>query len=235
MHRALLAAVAVIAILGVAGCGGGGDSSAAPATLVCVDSTHSTSKVRASYLPDLKSLASRAASEAGPFYVASCGSNATGTVRWPIHQQFARDSFLSGELAAEQAESEAKRATPQLERLVEVTSSKPGTPLGEMLSVAAGQCEAANRKCKVYIFTDGEWADGLLRVRGGVDTKERERYLHEYVPRLGGLAGASVWFVGVGYGTQMGALRLGEAEEVARLLVEEAGGRFEGWSVRLTE
>ena len=108
---------------------------------------------------------------------------------WPVHKIFAARAIYSGELAAQYADSQVKGIVPRLERLVKTSSPQPGTPLGEMLAVAARQCAAVGGRCLLYVFTDGGWADRLLRVRDGVTATEQRRYVAAYAPRLRGLAG----------------------------------------------
>jgi hypothetical protein len=111
--------------------------------------------------------------------------------------------------------------------------SHDGTPIGEMLAVTARQCEQAGGDCAIYIFTDGEWADKLLRVSDGISKEEREDYLDVYVDRLSGLSGSTVNFVGVGLGTRMGEVHLDEAHQIVSELVEKSGGTMGFWTTRL--
>ncbi len=106
-------------------------------------------------------------------------------------------------------------------------------PLGEVLAVMARQCEQASGECTVYLFTNCEWADAALSLQDGISRSERSSYLKVYLPQLEGLNGSLVNFVGVGYGSSMGAVRLGEAHEIARELVEGAGGKMGVWTTRL--
>lgn len=224
------AAVTVLVSALLAGCGGSG--SGAP-RIACVDSTDSTAGIRAGYLPGLEAVALAAAEDEAPFYAAACGANATGTVNWPVHKEFEIDGALSGDLAIESAKHSIKQLTPRLRRITRIASKRSGTPLGEMLAVAARQCAAVGGGCEVFLFTDGEWADRLLRVRYGVTRAEQQRYIATYAPRVRGLAGATVRFVGVGYGTSLGEVRLAAAEHVATVLVRAGGGKVGAWSTHL--
>lgn len=207
--------------------------------VVCIDSTVSTDEVRGSYLPDLEVLARQVAARQGRFYAAACGANATGSVNWPVHRHFVTKGKYNEARTDEQVANQVKgvvegsEKTEGLEDLITTSSTLDGTPLGEMLAVAARQCAHIGLDCTIYLFTDGEWADNLLRVRDGVSAAEEARYLDEYVPRLEGLAGTEVNFVGVGYGTSLGEVHLGEARDVAAALVEGAGGEVGDWTVRL--
>jgi hypothetical protein len=227
-------AAVLLSALVLSACGGGDHAqSDAASRIVCVDSTFSTDAVRARYLPGIEEVAREAANAHAPFYAAACGANATGTVDWPVHKVFASRAIYSGELAAQYADSQVKKIIPRLKRLVETSSPQPGTPLGQMLAVAARQCAAVGGGCSVFVFTDGGWADRLLRVRDGVTAAEQRRYVAAYAPRLRGLAGASVYFVGVGFGTSLGEARLHDAQRVATALVQKAGGQVKSWNVRL--
>lgn len=205
--------------------------------IVCVDSTVSTDGVRASYRPDLKTVIRRAALHQARFYAASCGANATGSVDWPIHRTFT--SSFGGDLAREQADHQVNvtvkgsKHSEGLDELLATSSKQPGTPLGEMLAVVARQCEQVGGNCSIYLFTDGEWAGKHLKVSDGVSETERRDYLKTYVPQLTDLSGSQVNFVGVGYGTSMGEVRLGEAREIAAELVQGAGGEMGIWTTRL--
>lgn len=207
--------------------------------VVCIDSTVSTDEVRGSYLPDLEVLARRVAGRQGRFYAAACGANATGSVNWPVHKHFVTKGNYSGARIDEQIDNqvngvvEGSEKSEGLEDLIATSSTLDGTPLGEMLGVAARQCAHIGLDCTIYLFTDGEWADKLLRVRDGVSADEEEAYVDAYVPRLEGLAGTEVNFIGVGYGTNVGEVHLGEARDVAAALVEGAGGEMGDWTVRL--
>lgn len=235
-------AVAVAVVVAVAVLAGLGEESPpsdpAPA-IVCIDSTVSTDEVRGSYLPDLEVLARRVAGRQGRFYAAACGANATGSVNWPVRKHFVTKGDYNEDRVREQIANQVKNMIEGsekregLEDLIGVSSTLQGTPLGEMLAVAARQCAHVGPDCTIYLFTDGEWADNLLRVRDGVSDSEEEAYLDAYVSRLEGLAGTEVNFVGVGYGTSLGEVHLGEARDVAAALVEGAGGEMGDWTVRL--
>jgi hypothetical protein len=230
---ALAIAIAGLVTLALTACGSGGHAGNPSAWIACVDDTISTDGLRTSYLPGLEDIAEDAATEEGQFFASDCGANATGTARWPIHKRFEVEEGFDGELAAEAIESQARHLTPRLEQLTTASSTHSGTPLGQMLAVAARQCAAAGGHCHLVMFTDGGWADHLLRVKDGVTTAERRRYLTTYAPRLHGLVGASVVFAGVGAGTHLGEPRLGKAKRIATELVERAGGHVVSWNVRL--
>jgi hypothetical protein len=207
--------------------------------VVCIDSTVSTDEVRGSYLPDLEALARQVAARQGRFYAAACGANATGSVNWPVHEHFVtRGDYSDGPLR-EQVTNQVKGIvegsgdSEGLEDLIATSSTLEGTPLGEMLAVTARQCAHVGPECLVYIFTDGEWADRLLRVRDGVSHSEEAAYVDAYASRLEGLAEAKVNFIGVGYGTNLGEVRLSQARDVAAALVETADGEMGDWTVRL--
>jgi hypothetical protein len=234
----LAVVVVVLALLFfLIGRGEGDSSGKAAPVLVCIDSTVSTDDVRGKYAVDLEAVARRAAYRQAHFYAAACGANATGEVDWPVHRKF-RSTYTSDALSKEQLEHQADQVIEGTQTregvsdLLEVVSHD-GTPVGEMLAVTARQCEQAGGSCAIYLFTDGEWADGLLRIRDEVSEQERKRYLETYVPRLSGLEGSTVNFVGVGLGTVVGELRLAEAKEIAEELIEEAGGKMGFWTTRL--
>jgi hypothetical protein len=228
---AAIAFVVAAILVGFSGEGEAGPH-AAP-VVVCVDSTVSTDEVRETYLPDIKAVAHSAALKQARFYAAACGSNATGSVNWPIRKQFGRGSY-SGELGEESIEGQVEDVSGKLEDLVAARSSLQGTPLGEMLAVAARQCEHAGGGCSIYLFTDGEWADGILHLpREAVSEEMVDRYLETYESQIGDLSGTVVNFVGVGYGTEIGEIRLNEARSIAAALIAAAGGEMGDWTVRL--
>jgi hypothetical protein len=206
--------------------------------IVCIDSTVSTNGVRSSYLPDLSRVAQGAAEHQANFYAAPCGANATGSVDWPVRRKF-KSNYSNAEQAAEQAKHQAKevidgaKGREGLRDLLKVRSKLEGTPLGEMLAVLARQCAQVGGECSIYLFTDGEWADKGLKVGDGIDSTERSQYLDAYISKLTGLAGSTVNFVGVGYGTTIGEVHLAEARQLAGLLVKEAGGTMGAWTTRL--
>ena len=204
--------------------------------LVCVDSTESTDDVRNKYQVDLEKVVRRAAFRQDHLLAAACGANATGEVYWPVGRWF-RTTYSNDRFAKEELESQAEiviEGTDEKEGIVDLLDidSKETTPMGEMLAVTARQCDGDG--CQIYFFTDGEWADHLLRVKGGISDSERKRYLKTYdVDRLGGLEGSTVNFIGVGLGTEIGEVALDEARSVAMELVEEAGGKMGLWKTRL--
>lgn len=225
----------VAALLGFAE----GTKSEGRPVIVCIDSTVSTNGVRSSYLPDLRRVVQGAAEHETHFYAAPCGANATGSVDWPVRTKF-KSSYSNPAQAAEQAKHQAdevidggEKGQEGLRDLLQVRSKLEGTPLGEMLAVLARQCSQAGGDCSVYLFTDGEWADKDLKVSDGIDETERNEYLGAYLSKLTGLAGSTVNFVGVGYGTTIGEVHLAEARELAALLVKEGGGKMGAWTTRL--
>jgi hypothetical protein len=197
--------------------------------IICIDSSGSTKSVRASYLPDLKQVVLQAASRKQQLYVANCGSNATGQVNWPVHREFgpSRKADPGRILAHREAEEVFSGGIAEL---VEAGPEARGTSLGEMLAVMARQCGQAGGSCELYLFTDGEWNDSQIRLRDGLSDGELRNYLTTYQMDL---AGSQVNFVGVGLGTSIGEVRLGEAREIASQLVERAGGEMGAWTTRL--
>jgi hypothetical protein len=166
---------------------------------------------------------------------AACGANATGEVDWPVGRWF-RATHSSDRFAKEELEKQAEiviEGNDEKEGIVDLldVDSKETTPMGEMLAVTANQCNGDG--CQIYFFTDGEWADRLLRVKGGISGSERKRYIETYLDSLDGLKDSTVNFIGVGIGTEIGAVALGEARLVAMELVEDAGGKMGLWKARL--
>ncbi|HEX6455333.1 MAG TPA: hypothetical protein VF009_02295 [Solirubrobacterales bacterium] len=222
--------------------GGEEEAPAAPSdsrpVLVCVDSTLSTDGVREKYESDLEKVVRRSAMRQDTLYAAACGANATGEVDWPIQKTF-RKNYSDERFGREELEQQAAEVIEgngSEEGVVDLLDSRSheGTPIGEMLAVTARQCAQARGSCEIYVFTDGEWADSLLRIRGGISDTERRNYLREYDrKKLAGLGGSTVNFIGVGLGTEIGELRLDEARELAKELVEQAGGTMGSWSTRL--
>lgn len=226
-------AAVVLLVAGLlAGCGG----SDGPKTtyVVCVDSTYSTDDVRPEYMPTLLAIVERGIRQGVHIYADACGSNATGTVHWPINEALALQQEYDGVLKSSAIKGKAKKMEPQLNReIVERTSSQPGTPLGEILAVVARQCKVDPGPCEAYVLTDGVWQDPLLDLRDGISPQEERRYVARYAPLLGGLNNVRVYFGGVGYGTNLGERRLQEAEQIARALIEKAGGEIAVWDVNL--
>lgn len=236
-----LVGLAVAAIVFIPGGSGGVDLPPAEPVLVCIDSTKSTDDVRRKYMSDTELLVRRTASRQDRLLVAACGANATGEVDWPVKRRF-KMTYPSEVLARQQLQHQVREVIDGRgegeERKIGIVDliesvSKETTPVGEMLAVAARQCEHERGGCQIYMFTDGEWADELLRIKDGITDREIARYLRSYVPRLGGLSGSTVNFVGVGLGTQVGELRLDEARSIASELIEEAGGKVGFWTTRL--
>lgn len=228
---AALSVALLIAASALSGCGGGGE----PTTFVaCVDSTHSTVEVRPHYRPELLTIAEKAAEAQGNLYVDACGSNATGTVDWTVTKEFQTEQDLSGVVLRQWATSQAKDLEGDLNDVLTKTSPDPGTPLGEILGVIARKCEADPGPCEAYVLTDASWWDKRLKVYNGVTPKEKQDYVAAYGPLVKGLDGASVSFVGVGLGTDLGEEGLNEAREVAEALVEAGGGKVVYWDVSLS-
>jgi len=230
---AVIVTVLAIAAATLGGCGGSSDPTAQVNRVVCIDSTTSTDGNRMSYLPDLLEVAEAAVNDHAWLAVSACGANSTGTVRWPIREELVSRQAISGTLAQRFVKKTTEKLKPRLERVLSQESHHNGTPLGEMLSVLGRQCEAIGGTCHAYLFTDGGWADGQLKIRYGVTKAEQEDYVQTYAPDMKGLAGASVCFVGVGYGTHLGEKRLREGRQVATSLVEQVGGHVTSWNVRL--
>jgi hypothetical protein len=209
------------------------DGAEAAPVVVCVDSTLSTEDVREDYLPDLEEVAKAAAGRQASFYAAGCGKNATGDVNWPVHQRFDPGSY-EGELGDDVTKGQLEEVNQGLDEIVNEKSRRDGTPLGEMLAVAARQCDQAGGECAIYLFTDGEWADDILHLpREGISKAAADRYLDTYEGQIGDLSGTVVHFVGVGYGTEIGEIRLNEARKIAADLIEAAEGEMGTWAVRL--
>lgn len=225
----LLLALAAAVALG--GCGSGDPT----AYVTCVDSTHSTVGVRHAYKPELMTIAEEAAEDQGDLYVDACGSNATGTVRWRLTKELRTEQDLSGVLLENWAASQAKKLKGEFSDLLATTSPDPGTPLGKILGVIARKCAADPGPCKAYILTDASWWDNGLKVYDGVPAQEERDYLKTFGPLVRGLDGASVYFVGVGLGTDLGEQRLHEARKVAEALVKAGGGTVAYWDVSLGE
>jgi len=207
--------------------------------LVCIDSTKSTDDVRGKYRVDLESLVRRSASHQDHFLAAACGANATGEVDWPVSRWF-REGRSEGDFPQQELDRQIEvvingEDEQEKEGIVDLLEreSKESTPIGEMLAVTGRQCAQVGGDCEIYLFTDGEWADGLLRVKTGISEEERERYLDTYDSELEGLSGTTVNFIGVGLKTEMGELRLAEAKSIAEDLVRQAGGTMGNWTARL--
>lgn len=200
--------------------------------LVCIDATESTDAQRDEYLPEIETVARQGARERASFFADVCGDNAIGTVNWPVHKQFEVDDSLQGANASNYAKHQVSTLSPGLEELVESGSSE-GTPLGEMLLVAAQKCRQEGGHCAIYMFTDGEWADERLRVKDGVTETELEDYIDFYESRLGDLPETVVHFVGVGYDTDLPPGWYEDAREAAEALVHATGARVGTWGVSL--
>lgn len=234
---AAIAAI-VIAVIGMVAVSGGEtkpDPGKIETVLVCIDSTESTDDVRDKYEVDIEKVVRQTAFHQDHFLAAACGANAIGEVDWPVSKWF-RANRSSERFAKQELESQADevmQGTDEKQGIVDLleVESKETTPMGEMLAVTAQQCDGEG--CQIYYFTDGEWADHLLRVKEGVSDREREAYIETYGQRLGGLDGSTVHFIGVGLKTNIGAVALDEAKEVAAELLEEAGAEMGRWKARL--
>jgi len=235
LQRDFAAGIAVVGLVGIgvyAAMSIDLTPSGEPTVIVCVDSGSSTAKVRRSYLSDLKTVVWQAATGQANLYAADCGYNATGTVNWPVQKKFSVQ--FGGRWGRQEALRQAERVFARgIGGLVRARSGSRAAPLGEVLSVMARQCEQAGGGCKLFVFTTGEWSDGLLRARDGIGRGERREYLKAYRSQLEGLADSQINFVGVGFGTSMGSVRLDEAHDLAQQLVEDAGGKMGSWTTRL--
>lgn len=230
-----LAVAAVVAIVALPG--GEPEEPSSTPVLICIDSTESTDDVREEYEEGLEKLVRQIVRQQGRILIDTCGDNATGEVDWPIKRRFRlsgpNDYFREGEatqLVKQVIEGTEKQ--PGIASLLEVTS-KETTPIGEMLAAMARQCPHEGGECDFYMFTDGEWADEILRVKDGVDERERRRYLDTYSDELEGFAGNTVNFIGVGLGTEIPKTSwLGETKEITEELIEAAGGEVGDWAPR---
>lgn len=204
-----------------------------PAVIVCIDSTHSTEDVREDYLRDIETVVEEAADRRADFYAAACGENATGNVNWPVRQEFDIDSY-SEALEKEALQNLQADAIKGVEKEIEKTSPEGGTPMAEMLAVAAGKCEQAGGGCPIYLFTDGEWADSILHLpREPVSDAQEDEYIRTYAGEVGDLSGSVVHFIGVGFGTKVGLVRINEGQKVAERLIRAANGTVGDWDVSL--
>jgi hypothetical protein len=207
-------------------------ASGAP-VIVCIDSTRSTKGVRYSYLDDIETVVGEAAERRADFYAAACGENAAGNVDWPVKQEFDIDSY-SEALEEEALQTLRAEVMEEVKEETKKTSPEGGTPMAEMLEVAARQCEQAGGGCPIYVFTDGEWADSILHIpREPVSDAQEDEYVSTYADELGDLSGTVVNFVGVGFGTDIRLVRLNEARDVADRLIKAAGGKRGTWTVSL--
>jgi hypothetical protein len=200
--------------------------------IVCVDSTVSTDGVRDSYRADLEDVTGAAVRRIAHLYAAACGANATGEVNWTVDRQFPKNPYGESYLHLHVNEEMEGLQRP-LDEILATDSKRDGTPLGEMLAVEARQCQQAGGDCAIYLFTDGEWADGILHLpREGISKEQTAAYLDAHESQLGDLRGSVVNFIGVGHGTKIGEARLNEAREIAEALVTAAHAEMGDWAVR---
>lgn len=232
-RAAALTAALALFVCALAGCGGGSDAGRMT-YVICVDSTYSTDDVRPEYMQTLLAIAERGVDEGVHIYADACGSNATGTVKWPVDKDLELHQDYDGIMKSEVIASKAKKMEPEFEEnVIDRTSPEPGTPLGEMLAVIARQCKVDPGPCEAYVLTDAAWDDPWLSIRDGIDKQEKKSYLARYVPLLAGLKDVPVYFGGVGHGTKLGEQRLAEAEDIAKTLIKDAGGTLVVWDVNL--
>ena len=222
---AFIAGVFLMTALGACG-------SSSYTVIVCVDSTESTQNVRSGYGHDMDVATWDAADHHARLYAAACGDHPGGSVDWPVQLAF-KDKDYSGPLEESYLTRLVAEAHPKLTPLTEASSSE-GTPLGELLAVEAGQCKAVGGQCSIYLFTDGEWADSMLKVKGGVTSSEKNAYIAYYGSQMEGLADAQVHFIGVGLGTDLTTKEDEEADDVATALVEAGGGEVADWAASLS-
>lgn len=216
-----IAGLAVFTIMVANGLGLG--SSAPQAVIVCIDRGKAKAAAKSHYLEDLRSVVHEAAADHARLYADECGANSTGTVDWPVNRTFPpRARGL-----------QTRKVDGRLEAMARTPSRSKAAPLGEILVVMARQCHQAGGSCLLYVFSDGEWSDDFLKVRDGVGRGERQRYLRLFLPRIEGLAGSEVDFVGIGLGTSSNGLWISGAREVASQLVEGAGGKMGVFAARL--
>lgn len=159
-----------------------GDSS--PATgkavrteVVCVDSSPSTKQVRSSYLASIKHVAREAARSRARFFAAACGGNPTGTVDWPVEEDFREVTHEAAAVVQRELDQRVLRLQPPLRGVIRTTSLAPGTPLGAILAVMGRRCGDAMADCHVWFFTDGAWQDERLNALHGITRAERKRYV----------------------------------------------------------
>jgi hypothetical protein len=242
----VFAAIVVALLTGawiVTNVGGGSLPPVGPDALVeLVDITLSTDNDRDDYLEDMTKVVDYAALNREPVYADAFDGNPRARVTWRVQHDFATipPYYRSNpDLVTSYLEGQAHALTPRLRALTAMEAVRRGTPLGATLKLAADLCaqqHAAELGCRVFIFTDGEFIGEGIDSRREIDPADQRTFVDAWAPRLGGLAGATVTFVGVGHGIGQDP-GLDDARAVAQALVRDAGGTMApgdaGWAVRL--
>jgi hypothetical protein len=236
--RSFALALCAAALLATAsGCGSAAKTDDSDAYVALVDVSSSTAKARAAYAPDLLKLAGRAADAQAPLYADAFDGDPSARIRWrvrghfddPVPDVYKGNTTLTERYRAKQAHA----LDPQLRALLRERADTSGSPLGPTLESAAGACEQQRpRRCKVYVFTDGVFIGDDFDARKG-DAAARRRLVDRWADRLGGLDGAEVTFVGVGYATRATDGTRKNSRSAAKDLLSAAGARMAGWNVTL--
>ena len=229
----------------VTGAGGSKDDPPAgnDAYVELVDITLSTDDDRDTYLVDMQAVADHAALGRDVIYADAFDGNPRAHVRWRVHRSFRRlPAFYHGnpDLIDSYLQGQGRALAPRLQALVASRAVRAGTPLGATLLLAADLCaqqRTVGLGCRVFIFTDGEFIGEGIDSRRPIPASAQRAWLDAWAPRLGGLAGARVSFVGVGYGTGDDS-GLDDARSIAATVIAKAGGTMPsgdaGWAVRVS-
>jgi hypothetical protein len=204
-----------------------------PPHLVGVDLTASTDGMRDQYLPGLMAIADLAAEDGARLFTAGLGGDPVQSARWS-QVDFSKQGDQGSESLREiRAAGLTDDYRSYLANLLRFNARTSGTSLGEILAVMAQKCRSEGPPCRMWLFTDGAWRDELINVRKGVTLQQLQRYVTHYVPTFaGGLDGAEVLFIGVGLGSDLTAVQLNDARQVAVAVVRAAGGE-PGWRTDL--
>jgi hypothetical protein len=247
MRRGLAAISAIVAVgagalsLGLSGCGdeGAAGNSAGEVFVSWGDITDSTTRSRGDFLEDMVAFAERAAQEEALFYADVFGGVPTKTTKWPVQVDFSepiRGAGGNDVLERDAREDRAEALRPMFERLLATDAGAPGSPLLEVLAITAEFAQQhRGLVLHVALFTDGGLIMDGADVRDGLSAATRKRLVARWAPRLRGLAGAHVYVIGVGRGTNLSRTQLDSVRTLIEDLVRGAGGRLVVWGPRLSQ
>lgn len=212
------------------------------ANVELVDITLSTENDRNAYLADMQKVVEHTALGRESIYADAFDGNPRSHVDWRVQRDFATiPSYYKDnpDQIEQYLRNQAAQLTPDLRALVAMRARRRGTPLGATLELAGDLCAqqaAARRGCRVFVFTDGEFIGEGIDSRTRIPASAQRAWLHDWTPKLSGLAGATVTFVGVGYGTGPDP-GLDDAHALAAAVIRDVGGNMApgdaGWAVRL--
>ncbi len=204
------------------------------------DVTTSTADVRAGYLPDLEAFGAAAIRAKAPYYADAWAGEPLSSVAWRIRENYAFRDLEGESHRLQEARAEANDALPdRLRPLLDVPATVSGSPLLTALASAASlrrtDPHRRQRGFHLLIATDGIIIGDGVDSRHPVPAGAPEAMAAKWGTKLSALAGAQLYFTGVGLGSHLPGDRLDACEDVVRAVAGACGATVELWGARLGE